>query len=81
MSLCLNFQKKINKTGSKPFPKQNKVKAFPMQHKINYVCRVLLGGDHGHGRGLEVELGEIGHGGEGQADVQHLAAGGQEAQF
>ena len=36
---------------------------------------VVAGGDHGHARRVEVELGEIGHRRKRQADVQHLAAG------
>ena len=41
---------------------------------------VVAGGDHGHAGGVEVELGEIGHGRKGQADVEHLAAGRDQAQ-
>ncbi len=41
---------------------------------------VVAGGDHGHARRVQIELGEIGHGRDRQADVEHLAAGGDQAQ-
>jgi len=41
---------------------------------------VVAGGDHGHAGCVQVELGEIGGRRQGQADVQHLAAGLQQAQ-
>src|SRR5690606_16487901 len=41
---------------------------------------VVAGGDHGHARRLERELGEIGGRRQGEAEVQHLAAAFQQAE-
>ena len=40
---------------------------------------VVRGGDHGDGRHVEIELGEIGHRRHGKADVVHLAARSHQA--
>ena len=41
---------------------------------------VVAGGDHGHAGGVQFELTEIGHGRQGQADVQNLHPAFQKAQ-
>ena len=41
---------------------------------------VVAGGDHGHARSVQRELGEIGHRRQGQADVQHFHAAFQQAE-
>ena len=41
---------------------------------------VVAGGDHGHAGRVEVELGKIGDRRQRQADIEHLAAGGDQAE-
>ena len=42
---------------------------------------VVAGGDHGHARDIQIELGEIGHGRERKADVMDFDPGGHQTDF